>query len=131
MSKIIKYMPELQGEEQLHVAALITDMTDAQAEHFAHVYRTRRKDPTTTLILSLIGLFAIAGIHRFYLDRPGLGILWLLTGGLCFVGTIVDAVNYKSLTAKYNIKQAEEVAMLIRGAIGERATPRLPGADQD
>ncbi len=125
MSKIIRYMPELQGDEQVYVATLIKDMTDEQAEHFAHVYRTRRKEPTTTLILALLGFFVIAGVHRFYLDRPGLGVLWLLTGGLCFVGTIVDAVNYKTLTAKYNMKQAEEVAFLIKGAIGNEP-PLLP-----
>lgn len=126
MSKVIRYMPEIQGEEQLYVAQLMKDMTDEQAEHFAHVYRTRRKDPTTALILALVGLFGIAGIQRFYLDQVGLGILYLLTGGLCFIGTIVDAVNHKSLTSKYNIRQAEEVAFLIRGAIGETTPPRLP-----
>ncbi len=125
MSKVIRYMPEIQGDEQLHVAQLIKDMTDEQAEHFAHVYRTRRKEPTTTLILALVGLFGVAGIQRFYLDSVGLGILYLLTGGLCVIGTIVDAVNYKSLTAKYNIRQAQEVALLIRGTFGE-APPQLP-----
>ena len=119
MSKVIRYMPEIQGDEQLQVAQLIKDMTDEQAEHFAHVYRTRRKEPTTTLILALVGLFGVAGIQRFYLDSVGLGILYLLTGGLCVIGTIVDAVNYKSLTAKYNIRQAQEVALLIRGTFGD------------
>lgn len=125
MSKIIRYMPELQGEEQLYVAQLIKDMTDEQAEHFAHVYRTRRKEASTTLVLALVGLFGIAGIQRFYVDQVGLGILYLLTGGLCFIGTIVDAVSYKAITAKYNMRQAEEVAFLIRGAIGGSTPPRL------
>ena len=101
-------------------------MTDEQAEHFAHVYRTRRKEATTTLVLALVGLFGIAGIQRFYVDQVGLGILYLLTGGLCVVGTIVDAVNYKAITAKYNMRQAEEVAFLIRGAIGGSTPAQLP-----
>ena len=40
--------------------------------------------------LILIGLF---GIHRMYLGYWGIGILHLLTGGFCFIGTIIDAVN--------------------------------------
>ena len=39
----------------------------------------------------VLGLVGIAGIHRLYLGRPVSGIVWLLTGGLCMIGTIVDA----------------------------------------
>ena len=30
------------------------------------------------------------GVHRFYLNKIGTGILWLLTGGCCGIGAIVD-----------------------------------------
>ena len=49
MAKVIKYAPELDGEEQLYVAKLMKDMTEEQAEHFARVYRERRKDPELML----------------------------------------------------------------------------------
>ena len=39
MSKIIKYLPELQGDEQLTVAQIITNMDETQAAQFANVYR--------------------------------------------------------------------------------------------
>lgn len=116
MSKVIRYMPELEGEEQVHVAQWMRDMTEEQAQHFAHVQRQRRKDETTTLIMALIGLFGIAGIHRFYLGQVGMGLLYVLTGGLCLIGTIVDLFNHKQLAARYNVKQASEVAHLIKGA---------------
>jgi thiol:disulfide interchange protein len=32
------------------------------------------------------------GIHRFYLGYTGLGILYLLTGGLCGVGVLIDFI---------------------------------------
>lgn len=32
------------------------------------------------------------GLHRFYLDYPVLGILYLLTGGLFFIGWIIDII---------------------------------------
>ena len=44
MSKVIKYMPELQGDEQLTIARIMTEMTEEQAEQFSRVYRQRRKD---------------------------------------------------------------------------------------
>lgn len=117
MSKILRYLPELDGEEQLHVARLLTDMTDEQAEQFAHVYRQRRKDPTLLLITDLVGFFGIAGVHRFLVGQTGMGLLYLFTVGLCGIGTIVDLVRFRSLAARYNMQQADDVAVLIRASI--------------
>ena len=123
MSKVIRYMPELTGEEQLHVAQHMKDLSEEQALHYSHVYRQRRRDETTTLILALVGLFGIAGIQRFYVEQVGMGILYFLTGGLCLVGTIVDAINHRSLATKYNIEQADDVVRLIQGALPASDTP--------
>lgn len=43
----------------------------------------------TTLLCGFLGGL---GIHRFYLGKIGTGILWILTGGLWGIGTIVDMV---------------------------------------
>ena len=120
MSKVIRYMPELTGDEQVRVAQWMKSMTDEQAQHFAHVYRQRRKDETTTLILALVGLVVVAGLHRFYLGQLGMGILYIFTAGLCFIGTIVDLFNHKSMTTAFNKAQADEVAPLISGAFPEK-----------
>jgi len=120
MSKIIRYLPELQDDEQLHVAGIFHDMTEEQAEQFSRVYRQRRKDANITLVTALLGFLVVAGVHRFYLGQIGLGILYLFTGGLCLVGTIVDLVKYRELTYRYNEKQAIEVAALVRGAFPGR-----------
>lgn len=119
MSKIIRYLPELQNDEQLFVASLFKDMTEEQAEQFARVYRQRRKDENITLMTTLLGFMVLAGVHRFYLGQTGMGLLYLFTGGLCFVGTIVDAFKAKELTWHFNEKQALEVASLIEGAFPE------------
>lgn len=121
MSKVLKYMPELEGEEQVEVALLMKPMNEEQAERFAHVYRQRRKDPTLTLITALGGFFGVAGIQRFLLGQVGMGLLYFFTAGLCLVGTVVDLANHKNLTYKYNAVQANEIANLIHRA--------LPGRD--
>jgi len=121
MSKVIKYLPEIEGDEQVFVARLLKEMNEEQAEQFSHVYRTRRKDETTTLILAVLGFVIVAGVHRFYLGQVGMGLAYLLTAGFCFIGTIVDLVNYKNLVATYNEKQAVDTATVIRGAF-----PRPP-----
>lgn len=116
MSKVIKYLPELEGDEQVFVAQLYRDLSEEQAEQFAHVYRRRRKDSTTTLLMAVLGFVSVAGIHRFYLGQIGMGLAYFFTAGFCLIGTIVDLVNYRSLTESFNEKQALEVAAMIRGA---------------
>ncbi len=43
------------------------------------------------LIWFFLGLI---GIHRFYLGHIGIGILYLLTGGLCGIGWIIDGILF-------------------------------------
>lgn len=109
MAKVIDYLPELEGDESLYVGKLISQLNDEEAEKFANVYRSRRKDPQTILITCLLGFFLIAGVHRLILNQIGMGILYILTGGLCVIGTIVDLINYKDLTFQYNREVAQEV----------------------
>lgn len=115
MSKVLKYLPELKDREQVYVAQLLTPMDEDGAQQFAHVYRSRRKDPMIVLLTTLLVGIGIGGVNRFYLDQIGMGILYLLTAGLCLVGAIIDAVNYKDLAFKYNKRQADEVSALVSG----------------
>lgn len=113
MSNVLEYLPQLEGDEQLYVADLINEMPEEQAEQFARIYRERRKDPQLILLLALVGFVAVAGVHRFVVDEIGMGLLYLFTAGLCFIGTIVDVVNYKSIAFRYNRRQADDVAALV------------------
>lgn len=109
MKKIFELLPELEGDESQYISHLIEDMDDESAKTFATVYRSRRRDPILLLIFALIGLFGIAGIHRFFVGHIGMGVLYLLTAGLCFIGTIVDMINYKNFAFEYNREIAQEV----------------------
>lgn len=113
MAKVFEHLPELEGDEAYYIDKLMTDMDAAQAAKFAAVYRARRKDPQTILITCILGFFLIAGIHRLLLNQIGMGILYILTGGLCFIGTIVDLVNHKDMAFEYNRKVAQEVKSFI------------------
>ncbi len=114
MANVLQLLPELIGEEQAFISNIIRDMDDDSAQQFSNVYRVRRKDPQTILLLTLVGFLGIAGIQRFIVDQIGLGILYLLTGGICLIGTIVDLVNYKSIAFEYNIKQAQQIAAMVK-----------------
>ncbi|MFC2085180.1 TM2 domain-containing protein, partial [Bacteroidota bacterium] len=114
MANVLQLMPELIGEEQAFVSSLIKNMSEEEAQQFANVYRVRRKDPQTILLLALVGFLGIAGIQRFIVDQIGMGILYLLTGGICLIGTIVDLVNYKGIAFEYNQKQAQQIAAIVR-----------------
>jgi TM2 domain-containing membrane protein YozV len=65
------------------------------------------------LILVIIGFFGVAGIHRIFIGQIGMGVLYLLTAGLCFVGTIVDVINYKNLAFESNREIAREIQRMI------------------
>ena len=45
---------------------------------------------TLAYLLWFIGGFGTLGFHRFYLGKFGTGILYLLTGGLGFIGSLYD-----------------------------------------
>ena len=114
MAKVIDVLPELTGEEMVYIQNLINAYDDEKARTFASVYRTRRKDPQIILITCILGFFVIAGIHRLVLGQIGMGILYLFTFGLCFIGTIVDLVNYQKLSFEANQKIANEVAVMVK-----------------
>ncbi|MDB5001922.1 MAG: hypothetical protein JWQ34_147 [Mucilaginibacter sp.] len=83
-------------------------LTDEQKKYFFMVYSGKRKSPQDMLIFCIIGLFLVPGLQRFITGQIGMGILYLFTVGLCFIGSIVDLINHKKLAYEYNQKMAFE-----------------------
>jgi TM2 domain-containing membrane protein YozV len=116
MAEAAKHIPELEGNELATVAALIRELTDEQATYFAQGYRGKRKDKSTVLLLNLLGFILIAGVHRFYMGQLAMGIIYLLTGGFCVVGTIIDLFLHKGMVETYNMQKATETAMFVKSS---------------
>lgn len=100
-------------DEYLYLEQVMKNMNPEQAKSFVAYYSGKRKDSQDILLFTLLGFVIIAGVQRFVLGQIGMGLLYLLTGGLCLVGTIVDLINHKSLTLEYNQKGAYECAQMI------------------
>ena len=110
---LLKYLYDVTPEELITINSRTQGFGNDELTNFSMIYRSKRKDPQTILVLCLLGLIFIAGIHRFVIGHIGMGILYFFTGGLCLVGTIVDAINYKDLALEYNGKMiAETLSML-------------------
>ncbi|MBC8536056.1 TM2 domain-containing protein [Feifania hominis] len=77
-------------------------LLEADEAKFSLVSAVEFKDPTTLLLVSIFlgGL----GIDRFMLGETGMGILKLLTAGLCGILTIIDwfSVQKKAKERNYN-----------------------------
>jgi TM2 domain-containing membrane protein YozV len=118
MANIFNMMPELESDEMAYLQGIVSGMSDQEAHQFVSIYRARRRDPLLILITAIIGFFGVAGVHRFVLGHIGMGLLYLFTAGVCFIGTIIDVINYKRLAFEYNIKEAQHAQALVAGQLG-------------
>ena len=110
MPHITHYFPELHEPETSMIVRLTSMMSEEDRQIFAAAYRQARRDPQTLQLLAIIGLVSIAGLHRFWLGQVGMGLLYLFTGGVFWIGTIIDIVNHRELAFKYNEEVARRIA---------------------
>jgi len=77
-----KYFP---AEKIMYLRDKLMNMDDSR---LALISTIELKDPTTILVVSLF--LGSLGVDRFMLGDTGMGILKLLTGGVCGILTIID-----------------------------------------
>ena len=70
------------------------------ADNVAVLSSVELKDPIIGLILCLF--LGCLGVHRFWLKQIGMGVLELLTGGLCGLLTLIDLFTIMGETRKCN-----------------------------
>jgi TM2 domain-containing membrane protein YozV len=107
-------LPGIEAEEMAYIKEATKDFTEEQSNNFVMMYKSKRREPQMILLLALVGFLGFSGIHRFMLNQIGMGVLYFLTFGLCFIGTIVDLINHKSLALEYNKAQIIETASMIK-----------------
>lgn len=67
---------------------------------FLAVQSTEIKNPTTMLIISIF--LGALGVDRFMLGQIGIGILKLLTGGVCGILALIDWITISKKTRQWN-----------------------------
>lgn len=107
-------LPGITPQEYGYLQTATNGLTEQQVRTFLMMYSGKRKTPSDMLIFTLIGLLGIAGIQRFIVGQIGMGILYFLTCGLCFIGTIVDLINHKELAFEYNQKMVFESLQMVK-----------------
>ena len=61
-----------------------------------------KKSVGTAYLLWAFGGLGVLGFHRFYLGHVGLGIVWILTGGVAYIGALVDLFLIPKMVSDYN-----------------------------
>jgi TM2 domain-containing membrane protein YozV len=107
-------IPGIEPDELMFLQQVLKDIPAEKDAQFISLYNGRRKKPSDVLIGCILGFIIIGGVQRFMVGQIGMGILYLFTGGLCVIGTIVDTINHKKLAFEFNQKAAFESAAMVK-----------------
>lgn len=89
-----KYFP---AEKLMYLKEKLKNTDD---DKFSMITYVELKDPTTMLLVSIfLGGF---GVDRFMMDDVGMGILKLMTGGLCGILYLYDAITIMNRVKEQN-----------------------------
>jgi TM2 domain-containing membrane protein YozV len=100
--------PDITLSEMQFLKQNITGLTDSQLRSFNIMYGGKRRKEQDILLFSVLGLVLVPGLQRFITGQIVMGLVYLFTIGFCFIGSIVDLVNYKKASLEYNQKMAFE-----------------------
>lgn len=96
------------------LARLQYGMSDMERMMFISQYNSAKKDRTVALIISV--LIGYMGVDRFYVGDIGVGVLKLITFGLCGIWWLIDLFLIMGRTDEYNRSKAHEIAMAMRAS---------------
>jgi len=110
---LVNLIPAIEGEELVFLQNFTQNLTSDQLKNFIMVYNGKRRKADHILLGCVIGFVGVAGVQRFMVGQIGMGILYLFTGGLCLVGTIIDTINHKKLAFEFNQQMARESMAMV------------------
>jgi len=102
-------MAEFSVFEQMQ---LTQGMSEQQKFVFQAQYGSERRDRTLVLLISIF--LGYLGIDRFLIGDIGMGLLKLLTGGVCGIFWLVDIFLITGRVDEYNRRKAHEIAMAVK-----------------
>lgn len=108
-SRYLAYFPKITSEEYPFIIPLISRLPEKQAKEFLNIYSEARLDPQTYSLLTALGFIFTPGLQRFYVGEWAMGLLYMFTCGLLFIGTIVDLANGKEKILGINRLKAQTI----------------------
>ena len=89
-------------------AVLIREkMAQIDDSRYATISSVELKDPTTMLLVSIF--LGELGVDRFMLGETGMGILKLLTAGLCGILWLIDLSGITKKVKEYNYNELMKI----------------------
>lgn len=61
------------------------------------------KSSPIAYLLWFLGGLGVLGLHRFYLGRWVSGLIWFFTGGLFFIGALIDLILIPGMVRVENL----------------------------
>ena len=111
-------LPGITPEELAYLQQATAGLTEEQLNNFRFIYQGKRRSANDILLFTLLGFVGVSGVQRFVVGQIGMGILYLLTGGFCLIGTIVDLINHKNIANDYNKDMAYETMQIVKMGSG-------------
>lgn len=90
------------------LAAITKDLDDSKKMIFQSQYSSEKKDRGTATIVALLNW------DRIWFGDTGLGILKLVTGGLCGIWWLIDLFTAGSRCDDYNRAKAQEIVASLK-----------------
>jgi len=112
---ILMGIPGITPQELMYLQRVTTSLDEEQLKNFVFVYNGKRKNVQDVMLFTLLGFLGFAGIQRFMLNQVAMGIVYFLTLGFCWIGTVVDLINHRSMTDEYNQRMAHESLRMVIG----------------
>lgn len=106
---ILARFPKITADEHTFLVPYIQRLPDDRAKEFVRVYNEARLDPQTFTILAALGFVFTSGMQRFYIGQWAVGLLYVFTCGVFFLGTIYDLVNGKATVLDVNRDKARDI----------------------
>lgn len=82
-------------------------MAQVDDSRYATINSIEFKDPTTMLMVSIF--LGELGVDRFMMGETGMGILKLLTGGLCGILWLIDLIGISNKVKEYNFNELMKI----------------------